>query len=189
MFSMIEDASNRTILNLPSWVPDLSAPNHQASLLFPAYDITIPYAAGIEDSVSVEQSANIRWSGKSPDILHVKAYEVDQITLLSTVEDDASIIGIGSFKHWAELTERLPSIYTATDQSKETVLWRTLIGDCARAREYTYPAPKEYKRSFEATKEFVQMEHHSDLSEIYQPFPTDLERRVLFEDSDPSSKH
>lgn len=133
--SHVEDASQRSIPGLPSWVPDLSVPLD-------------PYPLRYRGPVFWKAAGSLRWKIDTPSMaegqLKVQGYQldlIDQTSVLLNESEDPSAT-------WASIVKLALSLDLPypdpggrkKNPSRIEVLWRTLTTDIYA---HTYPAPLE----------------------------------------------
>lgn len=136
--TMVEDQAERSILDLPSWVPDWSAPgSNYGHLSWAQID-----SASIYNASKVEHKREKTWIIKGRELsLHCACFD--------TVTNVSEPIGTMTSTHWIQpalkICEKMSKIYAPTGQHRIEALWRTLIAD---EFEGSHPAPLETGQNF-----------------------------------------
>lgn len=130
ILSAVHDESLRTIMNLPSWVPDYSAnfcnmmcANHHAAGDLPMVSIT----------------------GSSWNKLPVTGVRFDSVLAIGNITSGPGQMSMFFDQRWLELALLLPVPYP-TGKTRTEAMWRTLCAD--QALDGSMPAPPSYGDMF-----------------------------------------
>ena len=131
--SLVEDAENRNIQDLPSWVPDLTA-QHRA-LNRTGHGRYWDAGSTIRHSIP----GKCRVDG---NVLHLVGVQCDTVSLVSSPTDNLIKDLRGS--EVMSIMQNIAPTY-CTGQSRSEAIWRTLVCDCT---ETHHPAPPDVGTSF-----------------------------------------
>ncbi|MDI1490476.1 MAG: hypothetical protein OHK93_001679 [Ramalina farinacea] len=131
--SLVEDAENRNIQDLPSWVPDLTA-QHRA--------MNRTGHGRYWDAGSTIRHSTPGKCQVDSNVLHLCGVKCDTVSLVSSPTDN-----LLQDLHGSELmgVMRKMAPTCCNGQSRSEATWRTLVGDCT---ETHYPAPSDVGTSF-----------------------------------------
>jgi hypothetical protein len=138
--SYVEDAKRRTVVDLPSWVPDFSIPLGRVPFnRLGTYDIF--NAASIEkwpkgEMVHLDETS----------LLQLKGIRVTEVVEMSPPLDQ---LDRDRYLYpFLEVCLKLPVCYQSTGQHRLEAFWRTMIADIPEIAPVIYPAPQEYGNNF-----------------------------------------
>ena len=140
LLSIVEDASLRVTLNLPSWVPDYAVWQEVTILGMP--DNPHKYYAGGDEPPCLYNSD----FDTNHDTLSLIGYEMDSVIEVGICNDHRSTYYCKPeiLMSWLKMIETLPDSY-GDGESRNDVIWRTLIGNVGGT---THPAHVDYARHF-----------------------------------------